>query len=103
MLRTSGGRSVAGIAPLDELALVFGLVVVGEDVLAAVRHDARAAQDVAVAIADGDDLHAVGADDRLLDAAAAELFVEDLILGLVPDAIAFLLGVVEEQLGVELE
>src|SRR5690606_33478774 len=73
------GQVVTGIAP-GQKVVVVAIVKIGEDDFAAVRRDARAAQDVAVAIADGDDLAAIRTFDHFAYAAARQVFIINLVL-----------------------
>ena len=67
----------ARIAPVAD-TVVVALVDIGQHIFAAVRRDARAANDVAVLVADRDDLVAVVADDGFAGTAARQVLVVDL-------------------------
>src|SRR5690606_26721816 len=77
----------AGIAPAAPFLAVGPVAGIDEDMLAPVRHDARTAHDVAVAVADRHHLHAVGAHHGLAGAAARQLLIVD-VAGVVLEAAA---------------
>ena len=68
----------ARIAPVP-LVLVVPVLDIDEDDLAVVGLDARAADDVAVAVADGDDAHPVRPRDDLADPSAGQFLVIDVV------------------------
>src|SRR5690606_11857024 len=68
----------ARIAPRP-LILIVAVLDIDEDHLAVVRSDARAADDVAIAVADGYDAHAVFPRDDLADPSAWQFLVVDVV------------------------
>src|SRR6185312_1977394 len=75
---------VAGIAPLAAI-VIAPLVDIVQHVFAPVRCDARALDDVAVAVADGDDPVAIASLDGFAGAPARQVFIID-VLGAMGDA-----------------